>query len=357
MSKTKNLILKFPSFYGAKEAPALKPLRSAVPLIPYKGTFYPNVCDPLYWDKAKKWFTMNEYNDILISTYPKCGHHLTQRICSEIILSNNNGKYVHDLYKLNDIGFNTAPLIEFYITASKQKEIEERIYLTNNNMYPRLWSTHLSFNNIPINNLNKSHKIIVMIRNPKDCIVSSMSFVNYYVNKLRYNGIRTKYTIDDIVSYFIRGIMSYGCYFKFYETYWNAMNINKYNILWLYYDEVIDNPLENIKKVANFIYDGNGDNEERTLNISNDGYNNIVKRISIESVRNDVRFNPGSFELGGVNFFRKGINNDWKEYFNDKQSERIDETMYFKWTQNCNQIKYYKQIIERFNDKCNKNYF
>ena len=152
--------------------------------------------------------------------------------------------------------------------------------------------------------------------------------------------------------------MPYDCYFKWYESYWTAMNTKKYNILWLYYEDVIDNPLENVKKIANFIYDGkNKENEiEKILNISDNGYKKILKKISINSVKKEIKNNPQTFELGDV-FFRKGINNDWKNYFNDYQSELIDETMYFKWAEKGNEIKYYQEIIKTFNDKCNFGYF
>ena len=82
----------------------------------------------------------------------------------------------------------------------------------------------------------------------------------------------------------------------------------------------------------------------------------MIERISFDSVKKDVIENPQTFKLE-EQLLRKGINDDWKEYFNEYQSELIDETMYFKWAQNCNQIKYYQQLMDTFNEKCNRNYF
>ena len=137
------------------------------------------------------------------------------------------------------------------------------------------------------------------------------------------------------------------------------MNIEKYNILWLYYEDIINNPLENVKKVANFIYDGkdNKENEiEKVLNISDNGYKKILEKISIDSVKKEIKDNPQTYELGDM-LFRKGSNNDWKKYFTQYQSELIDETMYFKWAEKGNEIKYYKEIMEIFNEKCNNGFF
>ena len=153
--------------------------------------------------------------------------------------------------------------------------------------------------------------------------------------------------------------MTYGCYFRWYETYWNAMIKDKYNILWLYYEDVVDNPLENVQKIAEFIFDGDDEQNapEKVLNISEDGYDGIVERIKIDNVRKEIEDNPQTFHMGGGGFFRKGVNNDWVNYMTSEQSELIDETMYFKWAENCYGIKYYPELMEKYNDTYNKGYF
>ena len=44
-------------------------------------------------------------------------------------------------------------------------------------------------------------------------------------------------------------------------------------------------------------------------------------------------------------------------YLTEEQSELIDETMYFKWAEKGNEIKYYLELMEQYNDKYNKGYF
>ena len=39
---------------------------------------------------------------------------------------------------------------------------------------------------------------------------------------------------------------------------------------------------------------------------------------------------------------------NWKEYFSEYQSELVDETMYFKWAQYANDIKYYQPLFHKF---------
>eukprot|EP01084_Bolivina_argentea_P111227 198527_1 len=218
--------------------------------------------DPNAIKEAKNWFPFNQTNDILITSYPKCGHHFTQKMCLEILNANHNGKYTSELYKTSDMGFGTMPYVEFYVSQTPKDKILEGIKIRKN-IYPHIWFTHHYLENIPMNNITKQHKIICMIRNPKDCIVSALSFFNKVSKDFpQYADTTKEYDLDDMISYFVRGIMIYGCYFKYYESYWKAYHKDNYNILWLYYEDCVDNPLENIKKIANFIFDGNDiDNE------------------------------------------------------------------------------------------------
>ena len=184
---------------------SLKPIHYAMPLIPYGDIYRSHYTNPKKLENAKNWFPLKENNDILITSYPKCGHHLTKKICLEIIKTNHNGKYTSNLYKTADMGINTIPWIEYYISQSNKSDIKKRLNLTNN-MYPRFWSTHHSFNNIPCKNIKKNNKIITIIRNPKDFIVSACKFYNYVLKQVGYNKTQYQYTIDDMISYFTRGI-------------------------------------------------------------------------------------------------------------------------------------------------------
>lgn len=363
-----------PTFRNAKTFGYLQAFHANYLLVPQNGIYHTNIMDSDKIEQAKTWFPFKRSNDLLISSYPKCGHHFTQKICLEIINANHNGKYCPELYQTGDMGSNTTPLIEFYVSQSDRKDIQLRLKLTDN-MYPRIFWTHSSFDHIPINQAmiygdnNKQNKIIVMIRNPKDCIISTWKFLNYiyktmpdHIHRSRAQGARESVVdvkLEDMISYFVRGIIHPQCYFEWYESYWNAMVNDKYNILWLYYEDIVDNPLPNIRKIAQYIFDGSDaiNEPEKTLNISDNEYNAIVDRIKITNVRKQVSNDPQSFELDADQFFRKGVNNDWINYLTEQQSQLIDETMYFKWAHKGNKIKYYQEIMDKYNHWYNKGYF
>ena len=206
VKKGSNLTL--PIFTGAKQYGSLKPLRAAQPLIPYNGAFlnsyYYNI-DKL--EDAKSWFAFDDSKDLFLTSFPKCGHHFTLKICLEIIKANNNGIYAHESHKTGDLGHNSSPMLEYFISVSTKQEIEEYLELTHN-MYPRMWWTHYTFGDFPIKEISTKQKIITMIRNPKDCIISANSYYNYILHQLdEYDSEKqTNHTVDDTISYFLRGV-------------------------------------------------------------------------------------------------------------------------------------------------------
>eukprot|EP01084_Bolivina_argentea_P204795 349793_1 len=212
--------ITIPRLLTAKSFPALKPLRFPDAITPAYGTFHWHLTDVNKYQESKTWFPFKADNDILISSFPKCGHHFTQKICLETIKANHNGKYCPELYGTADMGINTTPFIEFYVSQASRSDIEERIRLTND-MYPRIWFTHHLFEDMPLQSMPENGKIIIMIRNPKDAILSNMHFTNRLGKHLGFSETHTEHTLDEFLSYFVRGIWYYGCYFKWYESYWN----------------------------------------------------------------------------------------------------------------------------------------
>eukprot|EP01084_Bolivina_argentea_P084825 153365_1 len=344
-------IISSPSLTKAKMYNHLVPLRPMLPYIPYNGIYFPTLVDTNKYNYYKDNFVFKE-NDILLATYPKCGTHLLKKTVIEIARAYDGGKNVDDLYKTGDFGTNPCPWMEYFFGGGilNDNEINERITMTDD-IYPRLWASHASFENLCIKSFHTNSKIIVMCRNPKDQIVSAASFYSKWNEQ--FEGINENLTISDTLSYFIRGITAGGCYFKYYETYFNLLKLNKYNILWLYYEDMINYPIENIKKITQFIYDNK--NEKSMYKFHENDYEQILQRTKFEYMKNESINNPQSHEVNDL--FRKGINNDWINHLTQQESQLIDETMYFKWAQNCSDIKYYKDIMEKYNDTYNKGYF
>eukprot|EP01084_Bolivina_argentea_P006414 12169_1 len=267
-SLTSKRLPALPSLFAAKSFGHLMPFKPMMPLIPFNGSYDLSLTDTKRYPKYKEEFTMKS-NDILINSYPKCGYHWLKKTMIEIVRA-NDGENTHELYKTADLGLNTSPCIEYYLLGGiiTDNEINERLEMSKE-MYPRIWLSHCQYTKLAIKAFDTNSKIITICRNPKDQIISGTKFYDVF-NKQIFpvdsNEEERTLTIEDYISYFVRGIIPYGCYFEFYENLWKIYQERSHNMLWLYYEDMIDNPLENVQKIATFIYDDQ--NEKSKLNLN-----------------------------------------------------------------------------------------
>eukprot|EP01084_Bolivina_argentea_P182710 315386_1 len=343
--------LKFISYSASPKYGSLQPLRYPIAMIPMDGDMQNNLTCVDKINTFKK-YHITQANDVILSSYPKCGNHLLNKLCSEIMIQSDKNN-VHEIYKNGDIGTATFPYLLHFISVYTEDEINKRNEWTANTL--RFYWSHSQLKGIPFKALDKNTKIITMIRNPKDAIVSSYKYMNGAA-KLLGVGQETESTIDDYISYFIRGFQTGGCYFDFYEKYWRAFKtgycseFGDINVLFLYYEDLIDEnkKKETIVKTAMFL----GKHE----NLNENDYDSIAQNIEFNKMKKELINNPQSFELGGDKHLRKGQSGDWQNYLNESQSYLIDETMYFKWAQYANDIKYYHKLYEQFSH-CDKGYY
>ena len=255
---------------------------------------------------------------------------------------------VHSLYKTGDIGTKSIPFLEHYITEYSQNEYLQRIESTSNTL--RFWFGHTPIHLIPFKSLHPLTKLITIIRNPKDQITSEYHYNNRLFEIWPGLGDPTKMkaTMDDYISYFIRGIHVSGCYFQFYKDYWKSyktqycQQFGDINLLIIYYEDIAQKDdvglvKDNVKKIAEFL--------EKDGDLNEDDYDGIIENISFDTMKKELIDNPQSFELGGNLLPRKGVINDWENWLNEEQASLIDETMYFKWAQGGNDIRYYQMLI------------
>ena len=343
--------LKWQGFINSAQFPSLQPLRYPLKILPFDNYFSASFVDKKAVDRLRANYS-TQSNDVILSSYPKSGNYFLNKICSEIMRNADKDK-VHELYKTGDIGTNSFPHIEHFVSVYNENEFIERIEWTSNTL--RFWFGHIPLNMLPFKSINKNTKIISMIRDPKDVIISNYHYMSKIAQHLDI-GESTHCSMDDYISYILRGICIGGCYFDFYEKYWNAykngycQQFGDINVLFIYYEDLITSNKEktkkNIEKIAKFL------GKDNSLN--NEDYENILKNIQFDSMKKELKENPQTFELGDIHL-RKGQSGDWQNHLNEKQIELIEETMYFKWAQYGNDIKYYQPLFEKF-ENCNKEY-
>ena len=65
-------------------------------------------------------------------------------------------------------------------------------------------------------------------------------------------------------------------------------------------------------------------------------------------MRQDNIIDPGSMSFPDIHLEME--KNDWINYLSDQQSEFMDELMWIKWAHGGTEIKYYKQVMNKYSD-------
>ncbi|XP_029850397.2 sulfotransferase ssu-1-like [Ixodes scapularis] len=170
---------------------------------------------------------------------------------------------------------------------------------------PRIIFTHLPFHLAPF---SPSTKYIYVARNPKDCCVSFYHHTKTYTDYCFQDG-----TFDDeYFELFIEGLTDFGSYFENLLS-WYAKN-DEHNVLFLTYESIHADMKGSVLKMAGFI-DG-----ELAKELAEDEakMTDIIDSTSMTEMVKDW----------GVQFVRKGVVGDWRNYFSKEQSERLKKKLF-----------------------------
>ncbi|KAJ3680312.1 hypothetical protein LUZ60_016590 [Juncus effusus] len=140
---------------------------------------------------------------------------------------------------------------------------------------PRLLATHVPFGTLPESVLNSGCKIVYLCRNPKDTFVS----LCHFSNKVRENFKLELVSINTSLDYFCNGISQFGPYWDHVLGYWRAHLHRPDQVMFLTYEELKENPVSNVMKIAEFV--GYGFSEEE---VKNGVCEHIVKLCGFENL-------------------------------------------------------------------------
>ncbi|XP_071955662.1 amine sulfotransferase-like [Antedon mediterranea] len=236
-------------------------------------------------------------DDIFVLSYPKSGTHWTLEIVGNIVCEGNKDK-VNENYRSNPPG-----PIEF---SDNYKKLNS--FLTEK---PRVMMTHARVDVLPKQIFEGKGKVVFMIRNPKDNLVSYWNFLKEYQYLEEYE------EWDSCFEASLKADMLYGNWFDFNLPYYENHR-NKKNFLFLTYEEMKIDHKGCVIRICDFL----------SRPLSEEQVDKVVENTTFSNMKasNLVSFFQEKEDIGKRKYtlFRKGIVGDWKTRFTVAQNGRFD---------------------------------
>lgn len=253
----------------------------------YKGIQYPTLlCSPETFVALEKDFHPRP-DDAMVVSYPKCGFNWAFQLLTSMapMVNKDVEGYIDKV----------IPLLEFG-KPEKFKVMEE-------SPAPRMYGTHLYYDDIPNSLFQNKTKMLVIFRNPKDTAVSFFHFYN------RNPMLPSFKSWDEFFTRFMAGEVLWGSYFKHAVT-WNK-HMDDPNVMVVTYEELKEDLTAGVKKIAEFLQ----------YSFTEEQIQSIAEGGTFGSMQEKYKTKNASF---GQVLFRKGEVGDWKNLFTEAQSQEMD---------------------------------
>ncbi|XP_060937088.1 sulfotransferase family 2, cytosolic sulfotransferase 3 isoform X1 [Limanda limanda] len=233
-------------------------------------------------------------DDVVAVTYPKSGTVWMQEILPLVL---NGG----DLKPIQTIpNWDRVPWLE-----------EKRLSIVVDQLKsPRALVTHFPYHLMPASFHTSKAKVIYVVRNPKDVLVSS-----YYFHQMAAF-LQDPGTFDEFIEKFLHGRVMFGKWTDHVKS-WRHKELTD-RIMYISYEEMVQDLPASLRRLSGFL----------GTNLSEDTIQKIAEHCTFKTMKTN---NMSNFSLVPKQymdsdkspFFRKGIAGDWKKHFSSEQLARF----------------------------------
>lgn len=183
---------------------------------------------------------------------------------------------------------------------------------------PRLLATHAPYTLLPASVASSGCRVIYLCRDPKDTLVSLWHFLPKVIPGMELVSFSKAFEL------FCSGAYTYGPIWDHFLGYWNESLRRPERVLFLKYEEMMEEPVANLKRLAEFLACPFSEEEEKQGVVEE-----IVRLCSFEKLSGLEVNKTGSFNMaaGSVKhalFFRKGKVGDWVNHLSPDMARELD---------------------------------
>ncbi|XP_059212559.1 amine sulfotransferase-like [Centropristis striata] len=231
--------------------------------------------------------------DVYLITYPKSGTVWMQQILAEIMDAAHPDQ-VEDC--------SNRVRVPFLEDRCLDKVLGER-------PDPRVYCTHLPTNMLPHGVKTKRIKVVYVMRNPKDVLVSLYHFAHSWVL------LETPKSFEDFFQDFLDGNAFMGSWFDHVREYYNEKD--QMDILFVRYEDMLKDLRGEVVKLCAFL----------GKDLTDEAIDHVVEMSIFKNMKTIP--NANYLELLEKQFYqrdtmRKGVAGDWKNHFTVAQNEYFD---------------------------------
>jgi hypothetical protein len=248
-------------------------------------------------------------NDIILSSFPKSGTTWLKALSFAIVTRSSFDVSTNPL-------LTTTP---HKCVLSLESDLAHNSF--HRNLDTPLIGTHVPYTSLPKSIIDSTCKIIFICRNPKDTFVSLWHFLG----KVSM-GVETELAdFEKAFDLFCEGVSYVGPYWDTVLSYWKASLESPEKILFLKYEDLKNETVFYVKKIAEFMgYPFSLEEEDNGM------VQKIVDLCSFESLSKLEANKSGKLHVRDSivpknAYFRKGEIGDWKNHLTPMMATRLDK--------------------------------